>query len=276
MKMKKEQEEVLQQQKKQKPEEQRQKLQYGSKTIEYSVIRSKRVKTSEITVDGDKVIIRTSFGKPLSEIEKTIEEKASWILKKQLEHKKVIPEIIKPNFEEGSTLPYLGKNYRIRIARGRGGGGEKEETYLDEDKIELVNGEFLIYSSNSEHSKKKIETLYDRWLMQKAKTLLEDRIKHYSTELELHKQQQQQPIQIIIKNQKSRWGSLTKGNVINLNVNVLKAPIDVIDYTVLHELCHLKIKEHSHHFWDYLNKFMPEYQYKVEWLKVNGASLVSR
>jgi predicted metal-dependent hydrolase len=112
--------------------------------------------------------------------------------------------------------------------------------------------------------------------MQKAKMLFEDRIKHYSRELELHRQHQQQPIQIKIKNQKSRWGSLTKGNVINLNVNVLKAPLDVIDYAVLHELCHLKIKEHSQSFWNYLNKFMPNYKDKVEWLKVNGASLVSR
>jgi predicted metal-dependent hydrolase len=239
-----------QQQKKQKPEEQKQKLEYGNNTIEYSVIRSKRVKTSEISVDDDKVIIRTPFGKPLPEIEKTIEEKASWILKKQLEHKGVIPEIIKPSFEDGSTLPYLGKNYRIKVFRGRGEG--EEESYLKEDKIELVNEEFLIYLSNSEHSKKKIKTLYDRW------------------------QHHQQPIQIIIKNQKSRWGSLTKGNVINLNVNVLKAPLDVIDYTVLHELCHLKIKEHSHSFWDYLNKFMPNYKDKVEWLKVNGARLISR
>jgi predicted metal-dependent hydrolase len=264
-----------QEQKKQKPAEQKQKLDYGNNTIEYFVIKSKRVKTSEISVDDDKVIIRTPFGKSLSEIEKTIKEKASWILKKQLEHKKVIPEIIKPNFEEGSTLPYLGKNYRIRVARGEGE-GKGEEAYLDEDKIELVNVEFLIYLSNSEHSRKKIKTLYDRWLMQKAKTLFEDRIKQYSSELELHRQQHHQPIQIIIKNQKSRWGSLTKGNVINLNVNVLKAPLDVIDYTVLHELCHLKIKEHSHHFWDYLSKFMPNYKDKIEWLKVNGASLVSR
>ena len=262
-----------QQHKKQKPEERKQKLEYGNNRIEYSVIRSKRVKTSEITVDDDKVIIRTPFGKPLSEIEKIIEEKASWILKKQQEHKKVIPEIIKPTFEEESTLPYLGKNYRIRVARG---GGE-EETYLDGNKIELVNGEFLIYLSNSEHSSspKQIKTLYEKWLMRKASMLLEDRVKHYSKELELDRDHHHhRTSQIIIKNQKSRWGSITKGNVINLNVNVLKAPLDVIDYIVLHELCHLKIKEHSHSFWDYLNKFMPNYQYKIEWLKVNGASLV--
>jgi predicted metal-dependent hydrolase len=54
----------------------------------------------------------------------------------------------------------------------------------------------------------------------------------------------------------------------------MKAPEDVIDYIILHELCHLKIKEHSHHYWDLLHKFMPNYYDKIEWLKVNGSSLI--
>ena len=82
------------------------------------------------------------------------------------------------------------------------------------------------------------------------------------------------PPQVIIKNLKNRWGSATKDNVINLNVNLLKAPEKVIEYIILHELCHLKIKEHSHHFWDMLHKFMPDYQVKVEWLRINGNRLV--
>ena len=57
---------------------------------------------------------------------------------------------------------------------------------------------------------------------------------------------------IAIKNLRNRWGSLTKNGVINLNLNLIKAPEDVIDYIILHELCHLKIKEHSHHYWDLL------------------------
>ena len=81
------------------------------------------------------------------------------------------------------------------------------------------------------------------------------------------------PSLITTKNLKQRWGSATKHHVINLNVNLLKAQEAVINYIVLHELCHLKIKEHSHHFWDMLHKFMPDYQ-EQEWLKINGTKLV--
>jgi predicted metal-dependent hydrolase len=79
---------------------------------------------------------------------------------------------------------------------------------------------------------------------------------------------------IAIKNLRNRWGSLTENGVLNLNMNLVKAPEDVIDYIILHELCHLKIKEHSHHYWDLVHKFMPNYQDEVEWLKMNGNNLL--
>src|SRR5919198_6628856 len=96
---------------------QKQKQNYGNKTTEYSIIKSKRVKTSEITVDKDEVIIRTPFNKSTSEIRKIIQQKAPWILKKQLEHKDITPQIRRPEYQDDSTLSYLGKNYRLRIIK---------------------------------------------------------------------------------------------------------------------------------------------------------------
>jgi predicted metal-dependent hydrolase len=59
------------------------------------------------------------------------------------------------------------------------------------------------------------------------------------------------------------------------NSRLLKAPYDITDYMILHEVCHLKIKEHYHHYCDLLYKFTPNYQEKIDWLKVNGTRLVS-
>jgi predicted metal-dependent hydrolase len=69
---------------------------------------------------------------------------------------------------------------------------------------------------------------------------------------------------------RNRWGSLTKNGAITLNVNLVKAPEDVIDYIVLHELCHMKIKEHSHHYWDMLHRFMPNYHDNVRSLPIRN------
>jgi len=77
------------------------------------------------------------------------------------------------------------------------------------------------------------------------------------------------PSKVIIKNLKDRWGSATSTNVINLNVNLIKAPRSVIDYVIIHELAHLKIKGHSDKFWLYLKKFLPNYEKQKLWLEQN-------
>ncbi|MGI8831075.1 MAG: M48 metallopeptidase family protein [Nitrososphaeraceae archaeon] len=69
-------------------------------------------------------------------------------------------------------------------------------------------------------------------------------------------------------------GSLTKSDVINLNLNLIKAPEDIIDYIILHELCHLKIKEHSHRYWDLVRNYVPDYLDKEDWLRTNSGVLV--
>ena len=72
----------------------------------------------------------------------------------------------------------------------------------------------------------------------------------------------QPPQTIVLKNLKNRWGSVTKIDTINLNRNLIKAPEDIIDYIIIHELCHLKIHGHYHNFWSFLKQFVPDYQKK--------------
>ena len=86
-------------------------LRYGSKTIAFCIVKSKRIKTSEIIVDANIVVIRTPFHKPASEVHGIVREKAGWILRKQLENRLNDSQIIKPTYQHDSTLPFLGKNY---------------------------------------------------------------------------------------------------------------------------------------------------------------------
>ncbi len=61
----------------------------------------------------------------------------------------------------------------------------------------------------------------------------------------------------------------------SMNFNLMKSPEDIIDYVVIHEVCHLKIKGHSFHFWDYLKQFVPDYQQKIKWLERNSVNILS-
>ncbi|MEX2059530.1 MAG: M48 family metallopeptidase [Nitrosopumilaceae archaeon] len=170
-------------------------VRYGNSVINYSVVKSRRRKTSQIVVDKNGVLVRTPLNKPDKEIEKIVDRKKQWIFKKQLE---------------------FGRR-------------------LTQKPIKVH-----------------------------PKAIFKRRVHYYASKLGVF------PHRIVVKDLKSRWGSATKDNVINLNVDLLKAPKKVIDYVILHELCHLKIQNHSHRFWSLLRKFMPDYENQKRWLDLNG------
>ena len=238
--------------------QQKDKVKYGTTTIPYYVIKSRRIKTSELIVDADTITVRTPYDKDKTEIERLVLDKASWILRKQKEYRETIPQLTKPSFKQNTTLPYLGNNYPLVI-------NKKQYT---KNALDLVDGKFVATVRASRLTPKLLQKLYGNWLKENAQEVFEDKVKKYSKKLGVLTNQ------IVVKNLRNRWGSLTKNGVLNLNLNLIKAPENVIDYIILHELCHLKIKEHSHHYWDLLHKYMPNYHDKIEWLKVNENHLL--
>ena len=81
---------------------------------------------------------------------------------------------------------------------------------------------------------------------------------------------------ITIRNQKTRWGSCSSKGNLNFNCLLMLAPDEVVDYVVVHELCHLIEMNHSKAFWDQVEKVMPDYRIHRKWLKDHGNELISR
>ena len=228
------------------------KIQYGNTTISYEIIKSERRKTSEITVDRDRVLLRIPHTKSIPEAKKIIAQKLQWIFKKQLYYANQKPETPEEKFTNGSLLAFRGKNYVIKIVQNR-------------NKSVKLSGKFLeFHILEKKCTKKQIKEMYQEWLNKKAEPYFAKLVKKYSSMIGV------KPNKIIIKNLKDRWGSTTERGEINLNANIMKAPNLVINYVILHEICHLKIKEHSFHFWEMLSKYMPKYKEQTKWLEVNG------
>lgn len=79
--------------------------------------------------------------------------------------------------------------------------------------------------------------------------------------------------QLRIKEQKTRWGSCSKRKNLNFNWKIIMAPEMVMDYVIVHEMCHLVHFDHSKEFWDLVSFYMPNYKECAQWLKSNGISL---
>ena len=232
-----------------------QKIKYGNTGIVYSIKKSKRQKTSEIHVDKKSVEIIVPETKSLSEIKKMVEGKKNWILQRQIELRQQKPG---PTYQNNTTVPYLGKNYKLVIKLAQ-----------KSDGISKKNSRFVISLRSKRPSKKKTKLLYESWILENSQSILHKAMVRYSRKVGV------KPKKIQMKKLRSKWGSLSNDNTININLHLLKADQKIVDYIILHEICHLKIKQHSHHFWSFIEQFDPTYRDKVEWLNNNGKSILS-
>ncbi|NWJ56967.1 M48 family metallopeptidase [Marine Group I thaumarchaeote] len=229
------------------------KLRYGNTIIPYSIIQTKRKKTMQIFIEKDKVEVIAPESKKISEIKDILKNRVSWIFNSQLKLKEIKTDVI---YSENSLL-YLGKNilYTIKIL-------QKNE------KIIMKNKEFQIFTKSKSLSITRIKKMYDTWLLAKYLSYVEKKIKHFSKLLNVN------PTGYQIRIMKSKWGSATVSDNIHLNLHLLKAPRKMIDYVILHELAHLRIKGHGHDFWVYLEKFMPDYEKRKNWLDQNQVEII--
>ena len=107
-------------------------------------------------------------------------------------------------------------------------------------------------------------------LREEARHLVTQRVKYYAPIIGV-------PYgQIAIRTQRTRWGSCSSKGNLNFNCLLALVPPDVLDYIVVHELCHRKELNHSERFWTEVGKVLPDYKIRKKWLKDNGANLIAR
>jgi len=107
----------------------------------------------------------------------------------------------------------------------------------------------------------------EKFYKKQAIDVLKERTDYYSNILKVA------PKNIVIKNQKTLWGSCSSKGNINYNYKIVMAPLEILDYIVVHELCHLVYMNHSKDFWDLVESIIPDWKKRRNWLKENGYKL---
>lgn len=158
---------------------------------------------------------------------------------------------------QGKRILYRGKWYTIQVL---------EDSRRRRARVELEGEKMRIHTPDT--SPAWLRGSLERWYMKQAHVIFPVRVMHY--------QQMTGGVvkAIHIKDQKTRWVSCSSLHNLNFNWRLLMAPPEVLDYVVVHELCHLTHMNHSREFWNMVERVMPEYKERRKWLREQGGLLV--
>lgn len=211
------------------------------------LIRSHR-KTIGFQITSDaRLVVRAPYFTSESLIYKLIERKSSWIIAKQ-EHFKQQHKLAKPKeFVPGEEFMFLGRNLPLLV---------KE----DLPKAVVLGDSLMIAGVAFNNARIHLEC----WYKAQAQEYISQRVEYYANRTGLKYGS------VRINNASTRWGSCGHTNNLNFSWRLIMAPVSVVDYVIIHELMHLKHKNHSHKFWSEVALMRPDYKQEERWLKDNG------
>lgn len=229
----------------------------------YRIRRSQRVTNARIVVKPGQVEIVAPLQIPEHKLHNFVQAKQQWVtqaLNRMAASSSERTGFVPDEYKTGSSMAYQGKLYPLTVLPSK----------LKRVKIEFIDG-YRVHVPESLHAEEHgnlVKEALIRWLKKQTKVVVEQVVVKHAPKKQLF------PCSITIKTQKSRWGSCGIHNNININWLLIMAPTEVLEYVVVHELCHIRVKNHSSHFWSLVAEHLPDYQNRRRWLKKQGRSLM--
>lgn len=234
----------------------------GSTVISYSIRRSLRAKHVNISVGAAGVEIVAPVSLDDCEIIALVEKKREWILNKyEIYRDRLVQIKSEREFISDEMLLLMGKDYPLMVIEGEG--RYTSANFKDDQFLVYINKDIPL-----EERRESIKRKLEQWYISKAKKIIHERLELYIDKIG--------PVKINsvrFKNQKTRWGSCSQRGNLNFNWRLIMAPIYIVDYVVVHELCHLSLMNHSKEFWQLVGNQIPDYKERRKWLKENGLKL---
>ena len=226
--------------------------------FEVTIIRSPRRKTAAIKVDLTGVSVRVQQSLAQERIRELIAEKSDWVERKlevseQKRQAIATQEARRERLDNGSLILIQGRQIPLDLREDR------QMSVAEESGRLIVRGPDAMRGEPEQ-----LRALVEHWLYGRAVEELHFCVNVYKQKVGAS------PSLIQIKDYRARWGSCKPDGSIQLNWRLIHAPIHIMDYVVVHELCHLLEMNHSRRFWTEVERVDPQYQMKRQWLKDNG------
>ncbi len=226
-------------------------------TIDYVVVYKKR-KTLGIYIDVyGNIELRVPRDTTDDQIAHLLQEKWQWIITRSQEMKERTKGFKKKDYINGETFLLLGREYPMTIVEG---------SVTHKDGIQFDGERLTIYTKI--HDEASIQKLLKKFYKKQCKSIVEKRIRHYQPNFK------SKPKSIRIASNKKTWGTCNSLREMTFNWKLAMAPIEVIDYIVIHEMCHMVHLNHDRSFWRLVGKHMPDYEKKEQWLKQSHWKMV--
>jgi predicted metal-dependent hydrolase len=209
------------------------------------IVRSRRRTIALIVTPDARLIIRAPLRAPDAMINAAIREKSGWILKKICEMKGR-PQVITHAYEEGEIFWFLGRPYPLHLTDDPGAGIQRT------DRLSV-----------SRTIRPDIRRGIQHWYMTEAHKEIHSRCMWFSMMTGYS------PTSVRITDATQRWGSCNHRGGLNFSWRLIQAPLEIVDYVIVHELVHLRQPDHSPKFWAKVEGLMPDYKRRREWLREN-------
>lgn len=217
------------------------------------IIRTNRSKTASIKIAEGKISVIVPKTLSIKDINAFVIEKQNWI-KQKLALQNDVPKVKSKKFVVGEVFTYLGNNYSLKI-----------ESSNDSDNCKTQQDKLVVsVSGMGTNNTSAIKQIVTNWYQQQAQIVLLKKTERYAEIIDVT------PAKITIKSYKARWGSCSIHGNIQYNWKIIMAPEYIINYLVVHELCHLLHHNHSPSFWQTVAKYHPGYKECKVWLKTNA------
>jgi predicted metal-dependent hydrolase len=225
-------------------------------SFQYDVRRSaRRHRTVEVSVDRTGAIhVAAPMRMPQGAIEEFLARRRGW-LQRQLAASATRQRRPTPGYATGDEVPFLGEALRLRVQLSLPGHASVVRRVKRSLEVALA--------PSKEPPTAAVATVLERWYRDAARDVLERRVAHFAERVAA-------PSSVLIRSQKHLWGSCSSDGVLRFNWRLVMAPLDVVDYVVVHELCHLRHPHHQKPFWDAVSSIMPVYRARRATLRGEG------